>query len=58
MARRLDLAVRSTYHLVDARNLGLENSDGVADGRLLGGQCSGRKRSELLVGAHSSRNLG
>ena len=52
-----------TYHLVDSRDLGLENRDGVSDRRLFGvgngrgAEGAGLKCSELLVLARSAQNL-
>ena len=55
---------RSTYDLVDAGDLGLENSDGISDRRLLVGVGNGRgaesaslQGGELLILAHSRDNF-
>ena len=54
---------RETYHLIDSRDLGLENRDGVSDRRLLGvGDGRGAEGallqgSELLVLAHFAENF-
>ena len=55
---------RSTYDLVDAGDLGLENSDGISDRRLLVGVGNGRSAEsaslqggELLILAHSRDNF-
>ena len=62
-ARALGKCVPVTYDLVDARDLGLENRDGVSDRRLLGvGDGRGAEGarlqgSELLVLAHFAENL-
>ena len=55
---------RSTYDLVDAGDLGLENSDGISDRRLLvgvgnsrGAESASLQGGELLILAHSRDNF-
>lgn len=63
-ARALGKCVPVTYDLVDARDLGLENRDGVSDRGLGVGVGNGRgaerasgQRAELLILAHSRDNF-